>query len=139
MQSRTRFKPTSPAAMAIPKRPLRPLPRSTASTLRRCGKLSPGPAVLKTSSVIMPSTLSSPAASKIGGVSCRQKIAGTPDNVSGHFYSSRIRKDDTMTDDEVQPWIGKPVRVTLADASIIAGTLHGEDGHGHGHKHYTVV
>jgi hypothetical protein len=44
-----------------------------------------------------------------------------------------------MTDDEVQPWIGKPVRVTLADASIIAGTLHGEDGHGHGHKHYTVV
>ncbi|MGA2366054.1 MAG: hypothetical protein ABSG12_11255 [Steroidobacteraceae bacterium] len=44
-----------------------------------------------------------------------------------------------MTDDEVQQWIGKPVRVTLTDASIIAGTLHGEDGHGHGHKHYTVV
>ncbi len=44
-----------------------------------------------------------------------------------------------MTDDEVQQWIGKPVRVTLTDASIIAGTLHGEDSHGHGHKHYTVV
>jgi hypothetical protein len=42
-----------------------------------------------------------------------------------------------MTDDEVKPWIGKPVRVTLADASIIAGTLHGGDGHGH--EHYTVV
>jgi hypothetical protein len=44
-----------------------------------------------------------------------------------------------MTDDEVQPWIGKAVRVTLSDASIVAGTLHGEDGHGHHHKHYTVV
>jgi hypothetical protein len=44
-----------------------------------------------------------------------------------------------MTDNEVQPWIGKPVRVTLTDASIVAGTLHGGDDHGHGHKHYTVV
>jgi len=44
-----------------------------------------------------------------------------------------------MTDDEVQPWIGKAVRVTLTDASIVAGTLHGDDGHSHGHKHYTVV
>jgi hypothetical protein len=44
-----------------------------------------------------------------------------------------------MRDDEVQPWIGKAVRVTLTDASIVAGTLHGDDGHGHGHKHYTVV
>jgi len=42
-----------------------------------------------------------------------------------------------MTDDEVQQWIGKPVRVTLTDARIIAGTLHAEDGHGY--KHYTVV
>jgi hypothetical protein len=48
-------------------------------------------------------------------------------------------KDHEMTDDEVQVWIGKPVRVTLTDASIVAGTLHGEDGHGHGHKHYIVV
>jgi hypothetical protein len=44
-----------------------------------------------------------------------------------------------MTDDEVQPWIGKAVRVTLTDASIVAGTLQGDDGHGHGHKHYAVV
>lgn len=44
-----------------------------------------------------------------------------------------------MTDDEVKLWIGKPVRVTLTDASIVAGTLHGDDGHGHGHTHYTVV
>ena len=44
-----------------------------------------------------------------------------------------------MRDDEILPWIGKAVRVTLTDASIVAGTLHGDDGHGHGHKHYTVV
>ena len=44
-----------------------------------------------------------------------------------------------MTDDEVQPWIGKAVRVTLTDASVVAGTLHGDDGQGHGHKHYTIV
>ena len=44
-----------------------------------------------------------------------------------------------MRDDELQPWIGKAVRVTLTDASIVAGTLHADDGHGHGHKHYTVV
>lgn len=44
-----------------------------------------------------------------------------------------------MTDDEVQPWIGKAVRVTLTDASLVAGTLHAEDGHGHGHTHYKVV
>ena len=44
-----------------------------------------------------------------------------------------------MTNDEVQPWVGKAVRITLTDASIVAGTLHVEDGHGHGHKHYIVV
>ena len=44
-----------------------------------------------------------------------------------------------MTDDEVKPWIGKPVRVTLADGRVIAGTLHSDDGHGHGHQHYAIV
>lgn len=44
-----------------------------------------------------------------------------------------------MTDQEVQPFIGKPVRVTLADGRILAGTLHSDDSHGHGHVHYAVV
>jgi hypothetical protein len=44
-----------------------------------------------------------------------------------------------MTDQEVQPFVGKPVRVTLADARILAGTLHADDSHGHGHAHYAVV
>ena len=44
-----------------------------------------------------------------------------------------------MTDQEVHPFVGKPVRVTLADGRILAGTLHAEDTHGHGHAHYAVV
>ncbi len=44
-----------------------------------------------------------------------------------------------MTDQEVHPYIGKAVRVTLADGRILAGTLHLDDGHGHGHAHYAVV
>jgi hypothetical protein len=44
-----------------------------------------------------------------------------------------------MTEAEIKPFIGKPVRVTLADGRIIAGTLHADAGHGHGHTHYTVV
>jgi hypothetical protein len=44
-----------------------------------------------------------------------------------------------MTDDEVKPWLGKPVRVTLADGRVLAGTLHADEGHGHGHTHYAVV
>ena len=44
-----------------------------------------------------------------------------------------------MTDQEVEPYIGKPVRVTLADGRILAGTLHKDDSHGHGHVHYAVV
>jgi hypothetical protein len=44
-----------------------------------------------------------------------------------------------MTDEEVQPWVGKAVRVTLSDASLVAGTLHAEGGGGHGHTHYMVV
>jgi hypothetical protein len=43
-----------------------------------------------------------------------------------------------MTDEEVHPFVGKPVRVTLADGRILAGTLHTEGGHGHGHTHYMV-
>ena len=44
-----------------------------------------------------------------------------------------------MTDDEVKPWIGKPVRVSLADGRVLAGTLHADSAHGHGHQHYAVV
>lgn len=44
-----------------------------------------------------------------------------------------------MDDTQVQAWIGKPVRVTLSDAAILAGTLHEHGTNGHGHKHYMVV
>lgn len=44
-----------------------------------------------------------------------------------------------MTQDEVQPWIGRPVRLTLDDGRVLAGTLHSDDDHGHGHIHYAVV
>jgi hypothetical protein len=44
-----------------------------------------------------------------------------------------------MTDDEVREYVGKPVRVTLADGRVIAGTLHADHHHGHGHTHYAVV
>jgi hypothetical protein len=44
-----------------------------------------------------------------------------------------------MHDDEVEPFIGKAVRVTLADGRILAGTLHAHGDHGHGHVHYAVV
>jgi predicted metal-dependent phosphoesterase TrpH len=48
-------------------------------------------------------------------------------------------KHSVMTDQEVQPFVGKPVRVTLADTRILAGTLHADSNHGHGHVHYAVV
>lgn len=44
-----------------------------------------------------------------------------------------------MTEAEIRPWVGKAVRVTLDDGKILAGTLHQEDAHGHGHAHYAVV
>jgi hypothetical protein len=44
-----------------------------------------------------------------------------------------------VTDQEVAPFVGKPVRVTLADGRLLAGTLHADDAHGHGHVHYAVV
>jgi hypothetical protein len=44
-----------------------------------------------------------------------------------------------VTDAEVHPWVGKAVRATLADGRVIAGTLHAEDTHGHGHAHYILV
>jgi len=44
-----------------------------------------------------------------------------------------------MTDDEVRPWVGKPVRLTLDDGRVLAGTFHTDAGHGHGHQHYAVV
>jgi hypothetical protein len=44
-----------------------------------------------------------------------------------------------MTDNEVRPYVGKPVRLTLDDGRVLAGTLHEEHGHGHGHSHYSIV
>ncbi len=44
-----------------------------------------------------------------------------------------------MTVEEVQPFVGKSVRVTMADGRVLAGSLHADDGHGHGHMHYAVV
>jgi hypothetical protein len=44
-----------------------------------------------------------------------------------------------MTDQEIQPFIGKAVRITLADTRILAGTLHADSSGGHGHVHYAVV
>ena len=44
-----------------------------------------------------------------------------------------------MTDQEIQPYVGKPVRVTLADRRIIAGVLRSSEDLGHGHNHYAIV
>jgi len=44
-----------------------------------------------------------------------------------------------MTEDEVKPFVGKAVRITLDDGRVLAGTLHADDSHGHGHAHYAVV
>jgi hypothetical protein len=38
-----------------------------------------------------------------------------------------------------RPWVGKPVRATLADGRVVAGTLHADDAHGHGHIHYVIA
>ena len=44
-----------------------------------------------------------------------------------------------MHDNEIQPFVGTAVRVTLADGRILAGTLHAHGDQGHGHVHYAVV
>ncbi len=44
-----------------------------------------------------------------------------------------------MHDNEIQPFVGKPVRMTLADGRILAGTLHAHGEQGHGHMHYAIV
>lgn len=44
-----------------------------------------------------------------------------------------------MTDAEIKPFIGKPVRLTLDNGRVLAGTLHGHGDMGHGHAHYEVV
>jgi hypothetical protein len=44
-----------------------------------------------------------------------------------------------MTEAEIEPYLGRPVRVTLADGQIFAGVLHADTSHGHGHVHYAVV
>lgn len=44
-----------------------------------------------------------------------------------------------MTEEEVRPFVGKPVRATIADGRIVAGTLYAGDDHGHGHVHYAIV
>ncbi len=43
-----------------------------------------------------------------------------------------------MTDPEIHPYLGKPVRATLADGRILAGVLEADHGHGHGHTHYVI-
>lgn len=47
--------------------------------------------------------------------------------------------EEPMTEQEVQPYVGKAVRLTLDDGRVLAGTLHADDTHGHGHTHYAVV
>jgi hypothetical protein len=44
-----------------------------------------------------------------------------------------------MTDAEIKPFVGKPVRLYLADGRVLAGTLHAHGDEGHGHVHYAVV
>jgi hypothetical protein len=44
-----------------------------------------------------------------------------------------------VTDQELKPYVGKPVRLTLADGRLLAGTLHMDESHGHGHVHYAIV
>jgi hypothetical protein len=44
-----------------------------------------------------------------------------------------------MTDQEIKPYLGKPVRVTLADRRVLAGVLHAADDQGHGHQHYIIA
>ncbi len=44
-----------------------------------------------------------------------------------------------MTHQEVAPYIGKPVRLTLADGRVLAGTFQNDDNSGHDHPHYAVV
>jgi hypothetical protein len=44
-----------------------------------------------------------------------------------------------MTDQEIKPFVGTPVRLTLADGRVLAGTLHSHGDEGHGHVHYAVV
>jgi hypothetical protein len=44
-----------------------------------------------------------------------------------------------MTDAEIEPSVGKAVRLTLADGRILAGVLEAEHGGGHGHRHYAIV
>jgi len=44
-----------------------------------------------------------------------------------------------MHDNEIKPFVGTAVRITLADGRILAGTLHSNGDEGHGHVHYAVV
>ena len=44
-----------------------------------------------------------------------------------------------MTDEEIKPYVGQPVRLTLDDRRVLAGTLHAHGDQGHGHVHYAVV
>jgi hypothetical protein len=44
-----------------------------------------------------------------------------------------------MTDQEVLPFVGKAVRVTLADRRVLAGILRAADDDGHDHRHYAII
>ena len=43
-----------------------------------------------------------------------------------------------MTNEEIKPFVGMPVRLTKADGTILAGTLHSHGDEGHGHIHYAI-
>lgn len=42
-----------------------------------------------------------------------------------------------MTEEEVRPYVGKPVRITLDDGCVLTGTLYAHDADGH--THYAAI
>lgn len=44
-----------------------------------------------------------------------------------------------MTENEVRVYVGKPVRLELADGRVLAGKLEASGDHGHGHTHFSVT
>lgn len=76
----------------------------------------------------------------------RRRLGGRLRRIVARFNGARLqpfamaRTLKGMTDQEIAPFLDKPVRVTLADRRIFAGVLRiADDGHGHGHGHYLVV
>jgi hypothetical protein len=63
----------------------------------------------------------------------------TPSGRSGRNLRRPSGDFESMTDQEIKPYLGKAVRVTLADRRVLAGVLHASDESGHGHRHYAIV